>query len=238
MQLPKITSLHVIEVLFTSLVALAITTGLMHLYYKNKLAEPRPVEIQIQERIVERIPTNTLFNFTKEDLHQAMVNAYRFLSARQIDIIIDSIYSTSKKYNVDPLILYSICAVESGFRWWLTHDKIKVPNEQGKLVETHAIGLGGVVYEVWETKLKIAGIIDTKTDLYNPTTNIEAVGFIYNELKNRPLKEGSSHAAQSALIRYFGGNHQAYFKKIDEVIIQLFRTKFYEQENNNEHVSL
>lgn len=223
----------IIRTLFIlALIGTSISSGVIYMLY-NKSIKPI-IEVRVEERIVEQLPFNTLFHYTKTDLHAAMAESYRFLSTRQIDTLIEAIYATSKRYNMDPLILYAICATESSFRWWLTHDKVKVLNDQNKPIETSAIGLGGVIYEIWGNKLKEQGIIETKTDLYNPVTNIEAIGFIYTQLKAMPLKDGSSHAAQSALIRYFGGNYQAYFKKIDEVIIQLFRTKFYERENTND----
>ena len=68
---------------------------------------------------------------------------------QQTKELINAIKNTAHKYNIEPLILYSICATESSFRWWLTHTKIHVKDWKGNFVDTHAIGLGGIVYEIW-----------------------------------------------------------------------------------------
>lgn len=180
------------------------------------------------EQITEyKLPEHLLMYLTVDDLEKDLHRNYSYISPTQRKVILDAIVLTSKKYNIDPLILYSICAVESSFRFWLVHDKIKVLDYRNKPVETHAIGLGGIVYEIWEPQLIEAGIVATRSDLYNPTVNIQAIGLIYSELYKLPLKDKAYHPAQSALIRYFGGNYQTYFKKIDDVIVQLFREKFY-----------
>ena len=199
-------------------------------WYFNTHPQPKPtIETKIEQVIEYRLPNNLLLYLTIEDLEADLIKNYPYISATQRRIILDAIVSTSKVYKVDPLILYAICAVESSFRWWLVHDKIKVLNYQNKPVETHAIGIGGIVYEIWEPKLKEANILQTRSDLYDPAVNIKAIGLIYSELYKLPLKDKAYHPAQSALIRYFGGNYQVYFKRIDDVIVQLFREKFYSE---------
>lgn len=187
----------------------------------------------LQSQLVEEENKFIPFNFTEEDLQIVLRQTYTFLTIQQTKELINAIKSTAHKYNIEPLILYSICATESSFRWWLTHTKIRVKDWKGNFVNTHAIGLGGIVYEIWEPKLKQAGILTAKRDLYDPVINIDAIGFIYSEYRKMPLLPGSEHITQSALIRYLGGNYKNYFKKIDAIIIDLFRSKLYKLTKDN-----
>lgn len=136
--------------------------------------------------------------------------------------IVQTIIEEAQRYEVNPMILYSICYVESSFRFWLEHDGVKIP-VKGKEVKTKAVGLTGVIWEYWEEPLKTAGIAETKGDLFDPVINIKASAFIYNENFNKELLKGAKTRDESALLRYFGGNFPSYLQKIDAKIASLVR---------------
>ena len=210
----------------------SVALGIVSAYVLFLVYNPKPQpQIEYVDRnittIVEVYPKHLLLSFTLEDLEADLARNYSYISPKQRLSILEAILTTSEQYHIDPLILYSICVVESSFRWWLVHEKVSVLDQNNKRVDTHAIGLGGIIYEIWADKLKAANIVQTRSDLYIPENNIKAIGLIYSEYRSLPLKPGSTHPNQSALIRYFGGNYQSYFKKIDDVIVQLFREKFY-----------
>lgn len=215
--------------LLLTLIAIPVCIIVVLRIYNLLHPEP-PTTITVVEKVpvtVEKLPDSTLMFITFEDLEADLAKNYAYVSSSQRKLILEAIQLTSKQYNINPLILYAICAVESSFRSWLVHDKVKVLDWRNKPTETHAIGLGGIIYEIWEPQLKEAHLLETRSDLYNPAVNIAAIGVVYSELRKLPLKDKSYHVDQSALIRYFGGNYQSYFKKIDDVIIQLLREKIY-----------
>ena len=177
-----------------------------------------PVEVEVKDYIVA---------LTMEDMYNDLANRYPHISQENRDNIVLSIAKTADKYNISPLVIYTLIAVESSFRWWILHPQVTVQDYEGNSVKTRAIGLGGVVYEIWGVRLKEAGIIATKADLFQIEHNIDAIGFIYSTLKAKPLHPKANNAIESGLIRYFGGGYRSYFDKIDTEIVNMFRNKLY-----------
>jgi len=79
----------------------------------------------------------------------------------------------------------------------------------------------------WLDKLRKANIIETKSDLYNPVNNIQAIGFILAEYKTMPRIKGTTDSTTSALRRYFGGNYKSYTNKIESEIGSIIFAKIY-----------
>lgn len=178
--------------------------------------------------VKEVLPKNILTLLTFDDLINNLSANYKHISTSNGAIILTTLRDVSKEHKINPIILYFLIHAESSFRWWIKHDLVTVKNEQGKKVKTRAIGLGGVIYEVWGSKLKSANIIETKADLYNITNNIRATAWIYAHERAKALHPKATNPEMSAMLRYFGGSYPSYFKRIDDKIIEFFRDKVYQ----------
>lgn len=188
-------------------------------YYKHRIEniQPQIIEHNITTE-VHVTPPGQIVAITIDDLYNDLAT-YDHLSSAHRTAILTTIAEVSRKYDINPIILYSLIHVESTFRWWLIHGSDKDKDR--------ACGLGGIRYGIWGDQLKFEGIIETKSDLYLIEPNIRAIGYVYNHNRQLELKSGSSHSDMSALIRYFGGNYKEYFKRIDDKIISIFHSKLY-----------
>lgn len=165
----------------------------------------------------------------KEDLLNDLMTHYPDVSTKTKIAILETILSEAEKYNMNPLILYSIVYTESTFRHWLEHAEAVV-NIGNKKVKIRAVGLTGVVFEWWGDKLKAAGIAETRGDLFDPVTNIKACAFIYNEMYHMEMHKSAKYKDESALLRYFGGDYISYVQRIDAKIAQFVRPALYRKD--------
>lgn len=209
------------EVIFALLLGCMLIANTI-MFFDRPKCEPTEVIVEVPVEVSDHI-----MELTVEDMYNDLLARYPHISKESRDNIILSIAKAADKYEVNPLVLYSIIAVESSFRWWILHPQVTVQDYEGNSVKTRAIGLGGVVYEIWGHRLKEAGIITTKADLFQIEHNIDAIGFIYSTLKAKPLHPKANNSIESGLIRYFGGGYRSYFDKIDTEIVNMFRNKLY-----------
>lgn len=208
-------------------ILLAIIVGVT--YDIKRYKEVAKVEV-IKEVKVPTEPTGTIVSINIKDLYEDLSIRYNHISVNNRLLIIESIAKTSDKYNISPLVLYSLIAVESSFRWWIDHPLVTViDSETKKSIKTHAIGLGGIVYEIWGTKLKTEKIIENKSDLYSIQQNIESIAYVYSSLKLMTQHPKASNKIESGLIRYFGGGYKSYFEKIDNEIARIISNKIYKE---------
>ena len=189
-------------------------------YVDNNITVEKEVE-----RIVYKEPKGVIASITMTDLNKHLTTTYRHLSKVQRVIILTAIAKAADKYKISPIVFYGIIAVESSFRPWITHKQVVI---KGK--KDNAIGLGGIVSVWWLDKLRKAGILETKSDLYDPTININAIGFVLAEYKTMPLVKGTTNITTSALRRYFGGNKKKYTQEIENKIGAIIFSKIYEEE--------
>ena len=204
----------------TAAVILATLLGLAVGY---KMHTPTSIKIPVEVTVVEtieRIPDNTVVHLDTSDII-ADLETYPHLSAKHRDRILSAIATASSRYNINPLIIYSIIYTESTFRWWLIHATPKTKDKEP------AIGLGGIRYSIWGDQLKSAGILDVKSDLFDIEPNILSIAFIYDHYRSQPLLSGTTSADMSAMLRYFGGNHKEYFTRIDDKISSMIKAKIY-----------
>lgn len=162
----------------------------------------------------------------KEDLLNDLTTHYPDVSTKTKIAILETILSEAEKYNMNPLILYSLCYVESSFRHWLEHDLTTI-TKNGKQQKIRAVGLTGVVWEWWGDKLKDAGIAETRGDLFDSVTNIKAGAFVYNEMYHMEMHKSANYKDESALLRYFGGDFVSYIGRIDAKIATFVRPNLY-----------
>lgn len=201
-------------------VFLGLTIGYrIHMPASTEVLVEVPVEVPIVKTI-ECIPDNTVVHLDTTDII-ADLETYSHLSAKHRARILSAITTASSRYNINPLIIYSIIYTESTFRWWLIH---AIPKTKDK---DPAIGLGGIRHSIWGDQLKSAGIIDVKSDLFDIEPNILAIAFIYDHYRSQPLLSGTTSADMSAMLRYFGGNHKEYFTRIDDKISSMIKAKIY-----------
>lgn len=204
-------------------VAVFIFAVFLGLVIGHSIRAPTSIEVPVEAPIVktvERIPDNTVVHLDTTDII-ADLETYPHLSAKHRDRILSAIITASSRYNINPLIIYSIIYTESTFRWWLVHG---IPKTKDK---DQAIGLGGIRHSIWGDQLKSAGIISVKADLFDIEPNIFAIAFIYDHYRSQPLLSGTTSADMSAMLRYFGGNYKEYFTRIDNKISSMLKAKIY-----------
>lgn len=174
----------------------------------------------------EQVVKPSLIELYREDLQKDLFNNYPDVSSRVKNNILNTVFEESEKYNINPLILYSICYVESTFRHWKEHNTINIIKDNKK-VKIRAVGTTGVVWEWWGDSLRKVNIAETRGDLFNPQISIRAGAFVFNELRKREMHKLAKTKDESALLRYFGGSYISYVQKIDAKIASLVRPKLY-----------
>lgn len=161
------------------------------------------------------------------------------ISTKAANTIIETIISESKKYDMNPLILYAMGVIESGHRFWIEHDQVYVivPKENGKgtkRILIRAVGWGGIVWEIHYKMLKAEGIAQTRTDLFYPEANIRAAAKIYNVYFEMDKLPGTKNQDESAQRRYFGGNFKHYSDKINAQVLTLVNAEIYRLNNHKQ----
>ena len=171
--------------------------------------------IKEQNKIIDnQIKTNTTnntnsTNSTNTLLVKRLISVYTS-DKNKINKLTKHIIKYSNKYNLDPLTLTAVLAKESSFNPNAKHTpvivKIPLAKNWTKIgtKEVQAVGLGGVIYEIWKYELNKEKIYSRKS-LYNLETNIKATALILSIYthKRKQLKYTKSKE-ESALLRYYG----------------------------------
>lgn len=200
------------------------------LYNMTKAYKETSTKLQELEKEYNIISSSgSLVYVGKEDLLNDLMTHYPDVSTKTKVAILETILSESEKYNMNPLILYSLVYVESSFRHWLEHDLTTI-TKNNKQQKIRAVGLTGVVWEWWGDKLKDAGIAETRGDLFDPVTNIKAGAFVYNEMYHMDMHKSANYKDESALLRYFGGDFVSYIGRIDAKIATFVRPNLYRKD--------
>jgi soluble lytic murein transglycosylase-like protein len=167
----------------------------------------------------------TLFRINKSSMLEDM-KQYPQLSNKMKIQIVNTIFEEAERYNLNPLILYAICHVESSFRPWYEHSLVSIL-VNGKTIKTRAVGLCGIMWEEHKQELIDSGIADSRSDLFDPVINIKASALILNQYSKQELLKGSEFRDESALLRYFGGNYPSYVQKIENKMMEVIRLDVY-----------
>lgn len=213
-----------------------ITTATGVKYYTTNTNEKNILtsEIKTQMRLVnemklvqdEMMENNSFVYVSREELAKDLDTNYPGVSPKTKKLILDTILEESVKYNLNPLILYSLCYVESSFRHWLEHQETIV-DINGKKVKIRAVGLTGVVWEIHSKDLILEGIAETRGDLFSPATNIRAGAFVLYKYINMENLKGTTTHTQSGLLRYYGGNVESYNDRIKAKIFDLTKDSYF-----------
>ena len=198
---------------------------------KDKLKIERELKI-----LKNKLNGSSFVIVSRETLMNDMKKRFSNISPKIAKIIVDTVIEEAKKYNINPIILYSLGIVESSHRFWIEHAKrlVVVPKESGKgtkRIYVRAVGWGGIVYEHHHKLLKEKGILSTRADLFYPDVNIRAAAAIYNMYFHMPRKRGTTNADESAQRRYFGGNFKSYSDKINKQVVTLVKAEIYRLTN-------
>ena len=194
-------------------------------YYK------KPQAVQQEKEIVVVQPTKPVsyVELYKADLKQDLLTNYPDVSTRNKEVILNTILEEATKYNINPLILYSICYTESSFRHYIEHSQILIEKDKKK-ISIKAIGLMGIVWEWWGEQLIEHKIAEVKSDLFDPAINIRAGAYIYNELYKQDKHKDATNKDESAMLRFFGGSYPSYVARIDAKIASFIRPKLYRKD--------
>jgi hypothetical protein len=154
--------------------------------------------------------SKTIINYNDSDFAYFIIRNYKNLSNKSKERIYNSLIKYSKKYNINELLLLSILHTESNLRFWIKHDlvSVNVPLDENwtkvKRIKTNAIGLGGVIWQIWKYDLMKNKIAFVESDLYDIDTNINAVAYIIDKYRTKPVLEKNMSKTESAVLRYYG----------------------------------
>ncbi len=155
----------------------------------------------------------------KEDLQ-----TYGTFSTRVQNIILSEIDSCSAKYRIPIGLLHAIFRVESEYRFNIDHPKVTI-TIKGKLITTHAIGIGGVMWAIWKDSLRYHNIASKESDLYLPDVNIQASAYILSDAIKQALRDKKSpkYNLLNRVVRsYYGAYSAIYMAKMERVTSDLW----------------
>jgi len=201
-------------------------TNLVNIHAENEKLKKDILSLKTKIKDLNSWKDKKSFVIINRGLLEANLKLYTKLSPSIQKIIIDNVIETANKYNINPIILYSLLHVESTMRFHIEHAKVLIRiNNKKKYVR--AVGLGGIVWEWWGDALKKEGIAQTRSDLFLPGANIKAVGYVLNEMYKKPILKGCKSKDESMLRRFFGGNFKNYSDKIDAKVMSIVKPNLY-----------
>lgn len=178
----------------------------------ENLLEPEPEVISIDE------PTESLeITNLREVMHLDMSKVVRIKDELKTDII-QEVLLQSQVYKVDPKLVYSVLFTESAFRNNVKHNPTYVKKLKKKI---QAIGMGGVVWEFWDSYLIETTSLTKKEDLKDWRKNIEATAAILAYLSTYKMHPKAKDIKENAAIRYYGLPCNDYIGKINRVYARL-----------------
>ena len=195
----------------------------------DKRSQYREEAILVSNEINELKSNVSLIQVSIDIMKNDLKVGYPDLSHKVKEVIVKTIIEEAHKYNINPLVLYAVCYVESSFRPWLEHET-RIIEVNNKNIKARAVGLMGIMWEHHREKLKAAGIAESRSDLFDAATNIRAGAFLLNEFYQLDSLKGSQYKDESALLRYFGGNYPIYVQRIEAKIVQLLRPALYRKD--------
>jgi soluble lytic murein transglycosylase-like protein len=132
---------------------------------------------------------------TSDGISNTLATDYK-LSKNYIAYLFQITKKHSNAYHLDPLLVMSIMAAESGFQVGATSNK-------------GCVGLMQINWSMWDKELKRKGIVKSDINIYDPNINIEAGCFIYSSILNKNM--GSN---DRALNEYLGANGVLYRQNV------------------------
>lgn len=211
----------------TTLTACAITAAITY-YSMNKTQ-------QVTEKIITVEKHKGFINIDKQTLEEH-IRQYTYLSSRVQKLIVDTVIEEAIRYNINPIVLYSLVNIESNFKYWITHSNVVIPIKEKKVC-TNAIGACGIIWELWGDRLIESSIAETQADLYDPVINIKASAFVLSEYMKQPLLQTTKSSEESAMLRYYGVTYTGkslnkdYLDKIETFMGGLLKDAVYKRKS-------
>lgn len=164
---------------------------------KDLELEIQNLQTELNKTKIELDDTKNELNDTKIDLENLNtkvqnlkisllndISSMDHLDGDQQSLIVAEIWKQSKKFKINPAFLYAVLWNESRFRNDVSHKPIYV---RALKKEIQALGMGAIVWDFWEDKLKENTSLKSKKDLKNWKKNIEGTAYILSYLKSLPL---------------------------------------------------
>lgn len=198
---------------------------LLIVYFIIDINDPKikNLELEIHDLQIELNKTKNELNNTRNNLEKlnskvqnlkiSLVNdmsSMRHLGGEQQSLILAEIWKQAKQYKINPAFLYAVLWNESRFRNDVIHKPVYVKALKKKI---QALGMGGIVWDFWQDRLKANTSLKSKKDLKDWKKNIEGTAYILSYLKSLPKVSNTKNKYESASSRYYGKYHANYVNK-------------------------
>lgn len=173
-------------------------------------------------------PSIPLTSFETAQSELALVAAdlstYDYLSPQTQELMINSLEAATKRFPVPIGLMHAVSRTESEYRFWIDHPTVTT-TVKGKRVTTHAIGIGGIIWEFWGDSLQYYDIAHSPSDLYIPDVAIEAQAcvlhiIIRDVMRSHSIKEGNIISRIQS--QYYGAYSDLYMSRIQKVTSDLW----------------
>jgi len=207
-----------VVILIIVICSLALFIGILGAVFGNPATWPFVKKSPVTFEITPADNKSFELDLVREDLQ-----TYGTISARVQNIILTEIDSCSMEYKIPIGLLHSIFRVESEYKFNIDHPTVTI-KLHGQIIKTHATGLGGVMWAIWQDSLKAHNIAQAETDLYLPDINIHASSYILSlaikdALKNRQTGKG---LLDKIIRNYYGAYSDMYMSKMERVTSDLW----------------
>lgn len=177
------------------------------------------------KNVVSDIPTTVFIENPPYELSLVAddINMYDYLSPGVRQEILDSLYGAYKRFKVPIGLMHAVTRTESEYRFWIKHPDV-VTKINGKMVATNALGMGGVIWEIWGDTLKYFGVAYNKSDLFLPGVGITAQACVLSLVTDEVMRENTSVANIVARIqtKYYGAYAKEYMARMRLVTSDLW----------------
>lgn len=151
------------------------------------------------------------------------LKTYNHLSNNVRQEILDSLYGAYRRFKVPIGLMHAVTRTESEYRFWITHPNVRV-KIHGKRVATNALGMGGIIWEIWGDTLKYFDVAYNKSDLYMPGVGITAQACVLH-LIIKEVMAGNvsiSNIVPRVQAKYYGAYAKEYMARMKLVTSDLW----------------
>lgn len=151
------------------------------------------------------------------------LKTYNHLSKNARQEILDSLYGAYKRFKVPIGLMHAITRTESEYRFWITHPDVNV-KIYGKRVKTNAVGMGGIIWEIWGDTLKHFNVAYNKSDLYMPGVGITAQACVLHLIISEVMADNVSvyNIVPRVQAKYYGAYAKEYMAQMKLVTSDLW----------------
>jgi hypothetical protein len=170
----------------------------------------------------DTLRTEDLVRRAEMQLIRLDLNEYPHLSTTIKDQMAQAILEASERYRLPPALIHAIIQIESEYRFNIDHPTVTL-KVKGKMIKTSCKGLGGILWESWEDRLRAEGIAEKVSDMYLPRNNILAIGYILRTIIDDELaKNRDGWIVRRVIAQYYGAPSAEYEAKMRSVTSNLW----------------